>query len=529
MHVRSGLPRNVLSEVHGNMYLEICTNCKPQRDYIRLFDVTEKTGVRRHYTDRNCHMCGKKLRDTIVHFGEKGGLKSPYRWKQAAKAANDCDIILCLGTSLKILKKYSCLWCMDRRLKQRPDLYIVNLQWTPKDEVATLKINGRCDAVLKRVMEILEISIPVYRREEDAIFTMAVSLKPSEYKTTSKKILAAPKHVRKRKRKKVSTSDYEQCEEKKPFDSSMTDDNSHFKSEDTNKKIDEQRNGISRGLNGLMAQSSLSTSHIPLQTSPLDLSVSTQSQLSSNFARNWSHDLFSIFLANQNLLLASQQQLDVCTTCLANGRLGQQCTCVNSGLSLPTGLMVPDINSLLSYQSMQLMRDMFLGNSSMHLPFPGFLPYPLSPSVFQSPQKVETVLRDHCYLNKQQMQQLSPKQNKDKNSSKSSKLVNSSGQSQKVKVETATSPLKPGSSYIKESDLTLETDDNTQKLRTMCKLERSISQDDRPPEVFPQSKSEESNETEPESSNSKKPKLTRSVSVPGWFGKGLNIRKKKRF
>lgn len=67
-----------------------------------MFDVTEKTGVRRHYTDRNCHMCGKKLRDTIVHFGEKGGLKSPYRWKQAARAANNCDIILCLGTSLKV-------------------------------------------------------------------------------------------------------------------------------------------------------------------------------------------------------------------------------------------------------------------------------------------------------------------------------------------------------------------------------------------------------------------------------------------
>ena len=41
---------------------------------------------------------------------------------------------------------------MDRPKKDRPKLYIANLQWTPKDAAATLKINGRCDEIMKRVM-----------------------------------------------------------------------------------------------------------------------------------------------------------------------------------------------------------------------------------------------------------------------------------------------------------------------------------------------------------------------------------------
>ncbi|XP_067673423.1 uncharacterized protein [Haliotis asinina] len=192
LHIRSGLTRKVLSEVHGNMFIEQCKECKPHREYIRLFDVTERTGVRRHETGRKCHKCNNLLQDTIVHFGEKGGLKSPYRWKEAVKAANNCDLILCLGSSLKLLKKYSCLWCMNLQVQKRPKLYIVNLQWTPKDNVATLKINGRCDDVMQQVISCLGYSVPAYKRELDPLFSLSTPLRKKELKTTSKKILAIP-------------------------------------------------------------------------------------------------------------------------------------------------------------------------------------------------------------------------------------------------------------------------------------------------------------------------------------------------
>ncbi|XP_049948476.1 uncharacterized protein LOC126456762 isoform X2 [Schistocerca serialis cubense] len=113
LHLRSGLPKRALSELHGNMYLEV-------------------------------------------------------------------------------LKRYRRLWRMDQPAKRRPKLYIVNLQWTPKDDQAVLKISGKCDEVMKKVMEYLELSIPVYSKDRDPIFGHFTPLHPAEKHTTSKSCLSVP-------------------------------------------------------------------------------------------------------------------------------------------------------------------------------------------------------------------------------------------------------------------------------------------------------------------------------------------------
>ncbi|XP_075025338.1 NAD-dependent protein deacetylase sirtuin-7 isoform X2 [Calonectris borealis] len=192
LHLRSGLPRAAISELHGNMYIEVCTSCTPNREYVRVFDVTERTALHRHHTGRMCHKCGAQLRDTIVHFGEKGTLRQPLNWEAATEAASKADVILCLGSSLKVLKKYPRLWCMSKPPTRRPKLYIVNLQWTPKDDLAALKLHGRCDDVMRLLMAELGLEIPRYDRARDPIFALAEPLRPGEEGTHSRKPVAPP-------------------------------------------------------------------------------------------------------------------------------------------------------------------------------------------------------------------------------------------------------------------------------------------------------------------------------------------------
>ncbi|XP_012888581.1 PREDICTED: NAD-dependent protein deacetylase sirtuin-7 [Dipodomys ordii] len=78
---------------------------------------------------------------------------------------------------------------MTKPPSRRPKLYIVNLQWTPKDDWAALKLHGKCDDVMQLLMGELGLEIPLYNRWQDPIFSLATPLRAGEEGSHSRKSL----------------------------------------------------------------------------------------------------------------------------------------------------------------------------------------------------------------------------------------------------------------------------------------------------------------------------------------------------
>ncbi|KAK8490523.1 hypothetical protein V6N13_031695 [Hibiscus sabdariffa] len=155
LHLRSGIPREKLSELHGNSFMETCPSCGAE--YLRDFEV-ETIGLKE--TSRRCsdEKCGAKLRDTVLDWEDA---LPPKEMNLAEKHCRMGDVVLCLGTSLQITP--ACNLPL-KSLSGGGKIVIVNLQKTPKDKKATLVIHGFVDKVIAGVMELLNMQIPPYIR-----------------------------------------------------------------------------------------------------------------------------------------------------------------------------------------------------------------------------------------------------------------------------------------------------------------------------------------------------------------------------
>ncbi|KAJ8274087.1 hypothetical protein COCON_G00087120 [Conger conger] len=196
--MRSGFPRNLLSELHGNMFVEECGKCGKQyvRDTVigvmglkptgRRCDVIRSRGLRACSVGRGSQ-CGL--------FRDHPGLGGPGHsvglgpeligtildWEDALPdqdltradlASRKADLALTLGTSLQI-KPSANLPLVTKR--NGGNLVIVNLQPTKHDKHATLRISGYVDEVMTRLLKLLGLAIPewagptVCETEEDQL------------------------------------------------------------------------------------------------------------------------------------------------------------------------------------------------------------------------------------------------------------------------------------------------------------------------------------------------------------------------
>ncbi|XP_030748926.1 NAD-dependent protein deacetylase Sirt6 [Sitophilus oryzae] len=162
LHLRTGVPRTNLAELHGNMFIGQCDTCESQ--FVRP-TATSTVGqkdlgefCKRAVRGRTCR---GKLRDTILDWEADLPARDLAMSDYQSSIA---DVNICLGTTLQIVPSGNLpLKCK----KYGGKMVIVNLQPTKHDKKADLIINTYVDDVLEEVMKNLSLKIPEYSAVED--------------------------------------------------------------------------------------------------------------------------------------------------------------------------------------------------------------------------------------------------------------------------------------------------------------------------------------------------------------------------
>jgi NAD-dependent SIR2 family protein deacetylase len=161
LHRRSGIPRKNLSELHGNCFLEVCWQCNA--DYERLYEVSAHGGDNSkcpeckarvphfcHCTKRKCDNCSSRLKDSVIHFGENLPTEA---LELANSNAKQSDLCVVFGSSLRVSPA-----CDIPKItkKKGGKLVIINLQTTPLDKLADIRIFAKTDEVCNVLRQLLQ-------------------------------------------------------------------------------------------------------------------------------------------------------------------------------------------------------------------------------------------------------------------------------------------------------------------------------------------------------------------------------------
>lgn len=187
LHLKSGLSRKHLAELHGNMFIDECNICKRQFVRSRPVETVGKkcSGIpcaAEHVTGRPCR---GRLYDGVLdweHSLPENDLLMA-EWHSSI-----ADLSICLGTTLQIVPSGN---LPLETIKYNGKLVICNLQPTKHDNKADLVINYYVDDVLEKVMSILGIAIPDYN-EADNPMNMAESA-IIEWSINRKEVMALEK------------------------------------------------------------------------------------------------------------------------------------------------------------------------------------------------------------------------------------------------------------------------------------------------------------------------------------------------
>ncbi|MFW9988304.1 MAG: NAD-dependent deacetylase [Candidatus Odinarchaeota archaeon] len=152
LHAKSGVPFDMLSELHGNLYFMKCLSCNKKILFEEAGWDKDKWG--KGYRTQpvqegqpSCPHCGGRLISSIVNFGDP----LPYdELEESIKRSQKADTFFVIGSSLVVTPAAN----MPGIAKQNgAKLIILNKGDTPYDHVADIKFDNLIEDVLPPIME----------------------------------------------------------------------------------------------------------------------------------------------------------------------------------------------------------------------------------------------------------------------------------------------------------------------------------------------------------------------------------------
>ena len=141
LHQDAGIPPEIVVEIHGTLREFVCMKCG---DGGPMELALER--VRAGEEDPACQRCGGILKSATISFGQ--GLVAE-DLERAERAANACDLIIAIGTTLSV---YPIAGVVPVAKRTGARVVILNAEPTAMDDLADAVLQGGISEILPRMV-----------------------------------------------------------------------------------------------------------------------------------------------------------------------------------------------------------------------------------------------------------------------------------------------------------------------------------------------------------------------------------------
>jgi mono-ADP-ribosyltransferase sirtuin 6 len=151
LHIKSGIPREKVAELHGNKFVEICEKCGYRYEREEETQNESDTESERVCEQPNCD--GRLLAHSFDSKATQASLE------EAKNQLQEADLCLCLGVAHLTSALIQLLLSTKKRGTK---LVLVTVYRTELERHVDLRIHALCDDVMFLLMKALNFDIPSY-------------------------------------------------------------------------------------------------------------------------------------------------------------------------------------------------------------------------------------------------------------------------------------------------------------------------------------------------------------------------------